>query len=57
MAKQPMVSLNSRIPKEEKRFIEDVAFKLDISMSQIISDGALKEAKRLIKEFDKNKEK
>ena len=53
MAKKPTVNLSSRTTEENKAFIIDVAFKTNNSMSQIISDGALIQAKKILKEFEK----
>ena len=55
MAKKPLVALNSRIKEEDKEFISEVAFDNDLSMSDIISVGALKEAKRIEKQLKKEK--
>jgi len=49
MAKVNKVALNSRVLPKDKEFIEKVAFDYDLSMSDIISKGALREAKRIEK--------
>lgn len=47
--KEAKTSLTVRISKEDKKLIHDVAFKCNKSFSEIVVDGALKEAKRIEK--------